>query len=430
MNRCFIKILILGILPLFLINCNNNNCAKYGSQNGLDLDCCPIKDSTINLLPKSSIKQVNVFLETSGSMKGFMPVSTPATKFQMVMPDFLSKLNSNSRINYNFYSIKESNSDCIKLEAKGARESILYGKFDWGLNTYIPTMLDSVNAYLNNDVVNILITDGIYEPKEEKETSQAITDIREIMKGGNNYSTSLFCVFSDYRLTKKNIEVSPYYLIVRGKPENIKEVEKMLRSLIKESKQTFEELNLGFKYDPPFYSILPYFETTENFVAMSCTDYQDAYISIQEIELKKENTATTFWVGVNLKSYPDYCQQNNYLMENLELKLGSGEVIIKDVVQNITNLAEKEEIDLANKMTHFIQLEITDMGTPISILEISLKYKLPTWYIALNEDNIKANGEKTYGLKNIVEGFTAAYKTDDINNQYLFRNLKISLIKK
>ena len=121
------------IVILLISSCGHNcktDCIKYG----LDENCCPKIDSTIAIKKAPLIKHVNIFLETSGSMVGYMPNSNPATDFQRIIPEILSSLSTNFSEIVNFYSIYKSNTPFKKLDLIEAREKILHGEFMLILN--------------------------------------------------------------------------------------------------------------------------------------------------------------------------------------------------------------------------------------------------------------------------------------------------------
>jgi len=283
-----IRILLFSITLTFLLcSCNSEICKQLCIEEGLDNDCCPKIDSTDLFLPASSIKEINIFLETSGSMEGYMPNLEPATNFQKIIPTIIEKIGILYPNKLNFYSIFDTKHPFSKLNIPTAREKILYGKFEWNGNTYIPEMLDSVSRYLDYKSVNLFISDCIYSPVQEdkKQMEMTKTDIWKIVsKNANSFSTTFFCLYSEFISEVFPSNNSPYYIVLQGAPQNIRLIESIIYQSINDAKQEFKEIYFGLKYARPYYSVLPYSETSANFIAMPCSLFNDAFISIQEID--------------------------------------------------------------------------------------------------------------------------------------------------
>ena len=71
----------------------------------------------------------------------------------------------------------------------------------------------------------------------------------------------------------------------------------------------------------PYFSVLPYTETTSNFIANSCASFQNAFVSIQEINLEIMEAKLNFGLALDLSDFPEYSKTNEYLRQNLEIQL-------------------------------------------------------------------------------------------------------------
>lgn len=424
-------LLSLITLSFLLWGCSSINCKQSCIEENLDNDCCPKIDSTDIQIPESSINEINIFLETSGSMQGYMPKSSPATEFQVIIPDILARLNGQFPGKINFYSIYKCNQAFSKLSLDIAREKILKGSYTWSGSTYIPSMIDSImNGYLGHDVANIFISDCIYSPEDSnsKITALTTTDIRTMVYPFTNYSTSFFSLYSDYRFSSQSTtQASPYYLILTAKPQNMHLIEKEIITSIQTTDQKYREINFGLNYKKPYFSVLPYTETSENFIANECPAFQNAYLSIQEINLNDDGEQIRFWIGIDLKSFPKYSQEISYLNNNLTLNIENGDVEILDIkVLPYSNIVSDDK-DIANRCTHLIQVRVSNLTDCISLINISFKCSIPDWKSTQNESSDENNREKTYRLNDLISGFEQAYCSE--NNEYFFKDLGISLIK-
>ena len=119
------KILLLFLaLPTLFLSCNSNKCRQLCTEKGLYENCCPKIDSTNLLTANAKIDKINIFIETSGSMAGYMPASKPATEFQLVITDILSKINSKFSGKVSIYFMAEQNKPCIKIDFEKAKNDV------------------------------------------------------------------------------------------------------------------------------------------------------------------------------------------------------------------------------------------------------------------------------------------------------------------
>ena len=428
------KILLLFLaLPILFLSCNSNKCRQLCTEKGLDEDCCPKIDSTNLLTANAKIDKINIFIETSGSMAGYMPASKPATEFQLVITDILSKINSKFSGEVSIYFMAEQNKPCIKIDFEKAKNDVLNGAFIWSGSTYIPSMIDSVSDYLKTNSVNILVSDFIYSPEKGKSkiTEIASSDLYSLVTPFTKYSSSFICLFSEYRSSicadKNPTEKSPYYLFLQGKAENIRVIESVIYESISKSNSAYKEINFGLNYKMPYYSVLPYTETTSNYIANSCASFQYAFVSIQDINLDSYGSKIEFWLGLDLNDFPEYSKTKDYLKQNLEISLNNGEFEILTIEKLPYSNVASDDKPIAQRCTHIVKLKISNLSECVSVLSLSLKCSLPDWRKSLNENVSENNREKTFGLEKIISGFEQAYCQKQ--GEYFFKNLPISLIK-
>ena len=417
------SVLISGIL---FFSCDHSRNSNYA---GLDVDYCPPVDSSIDAVAEIPINRINVFLETSGSMAGYMPRSSPATEFQKVLPDVISLLNTKNNL-VKFYSIYNSKTKFSELEIGNARNKILNGDFNWSGSTYLPVMLDSINHYLKEDVVNIFVSDAIYSPEtgDIKEAELATTDIRDkISRYANTYSTFAVCLYSEYRRKTRPVKDSPYYLIIQGQAKKVETIVQIISQSISRNNQPYEDVNFGWNYETPFYSILPYTETNSNFTAEPCSSQKDAFVKLSDITLDKDSV--NFWMGIDLKRYPTFVTNPSYLQSNLSLSVEDGAGKIVSIRERKPIGLDLDDQDLAARCTHFLKINLLELNTPVSQLSLSLKYARPDWVSYLNESELAKENErqKTFGLERILSAYEQAYMPED--RGFYFEDLKLSLIK-
>lgn len=427
------SIILFTTLLILLTGCGGNKCEitqELLTENKLDENYCPIIDTTIKALPNPSIKEINIFIDASGSMTGFMPTTKPSTEFQILIPDIISKLETEFIGKINIYPIYNSNSPMKKSSSvSDVHNGIIYGTLAQKAgDTYIPTMLDSIyKGYFNPYAVNIFFSDCIYSPRntEKKQAEQATREIRETISNyTKNYFTSVFCLFSQFN----KISNSPYYLIVFGKPENNHHVENIIVNSITTKKQNFHQTNFGLQYNKPFYSVLPYTENSPNCYANPCTNLNNAFVNVEVQNWNAESDTMSFWIALDLKELPSYAQTKNYLDSNLVLTMQKGTAEITKITTSAPKGIDKDDKEIADKSTHFVHIKVSSFEECATTIHLELKYATPNWISELNQTDSESNGDKTFGLERLMNGFAEAYKQE--KTTYFFNNLNVSLIKK
>lgn len=408
---------------LLLFGCSSGDCNDC-LEKKLDCNCCPQIEQTA--AKRASIQNVLVFLETSGSMKGYMPSNNQTSSFQEVIPNFISKLSS---FNSSEFIIPESKELPQQISNDELMMRITKASFKWGQYTSIPVMLDTINHYQDQNNVTVLISDMIYSPREQKEVSQTITEISERV-GKKGIASSLVSLSSDfYDGQGKRIEGAPYYLLFQGKQENIEAVKIKLFSSLNIYQQTYQETNFGYSYASPYYSIVPYVQNDGKGVPQDCNS-SGRYLQMAEV---KSDDGLSFWMGIDLKNLPQYALDNDYLKRNLVLESSGLKGSITDVLESkqFESIAEDEDDKkIVKNCTHFIKISARQIEDQIGVINISIKNIQPTWINNYNhEDATKADliRNQTFGLKKIYTALKDAYHENEQGT--FFKQVKISLKK-
>lgn len=424
------KYFYLCFAVLFLTYSCGSDCNV--NYNDLDLDSfgCLRIDSIKRNSPDPSLENINIFLETSGSMDGYMPSNGDATEFQIIIADLLQTYSSDFNDAMSFYSVYNQETPFEKIVNSNARDKILHGDFNWSGSTYLPIMIDSINKkYQKGNNVNILVSDMIYSPekRDSKNVELTTTDIRELTKSlSKDYISALFSFNSSFRNRRGTIRSSPFYLLIQGKQENVNLIRNSIQKASERLEYKYDYLEFGSEYPNFYYTVLPYTEASPNFIAMPCEEFNDAYISLQDIDIDNSQPMV-FWLGVDLLELPNYTQDVSYLSENLNLELLSGNAKVLEV-KEVTELnISQDDVSISERCTHFIQIEVSLVNDCISLLNVSLKYTRPDWVDIKNENINEHERSKTFGLSNVISGFEQAYNQDQ--NAFLFKDISIILNK-
>lgn len=429
------KIFIVFIFFLTALTGCSDNCNDSCYEKNLECDCCPKADTTNMGADSAKLSQINLFLETSGSMSGLMPQTEAQTEFQTIIPDILLRFRDEIK-NTKLYSIYDSKSEFKLLDIDSTRINLIpNGKFSWSGSTYIPVMIDSILNNVGNESVNILISDCIYTPetKDLALTSQTISEIREkFNRVSKNYSTTIYCLKSDFYFSKNEKTKSPFYFIVIGKTKHLKLVSSLLNKSFKTFNIDFTELNFERTDTKPYYSILPYSFNSGNNIGISCPNYSNAYLVLREIDFAQSDKLE-FTVGIDLSEFPGYAKSKNYLEKNFEIKIdgndfNSFKIETKDELQSGIKSDDK---NIFQNCSNYLKMEIKSLEKEINKVDVSLKFSIPEWVREINNDDLnsaESSRDKTYGLEKIIKGIEEAYNVS--NNPYFFKNLQIVLIKK
>src|SRR5688572_15929522 len=144
---------VLACFLLLLISaCNNKSEQKAETKSttstaGKEKPAAPAANTTIG--------RVNVFLEVSGSMKGFMPTNKAEgiTQFQQTIDPFLATIQQSNIIqNKGYFEVREKP---YPINYDQLSRTVRYGIQQSASSTTIPAILDSIISQ-NQDGVNIL----------------------------------------------------------------------------------------------------------------------------------------------------------------------------------------------------------------------------------------------------------------------------------
>jgi hypothetical protein len=423
------------VIMFFLNGCSDSgqNVDVEVQSDGEQISKCPPKNET--KLPPSNIQGVNVYMEVSGSMKGFMPPSANTTDFQILIPDFLSRLNRDL-VGFHFYALAQEGQPIKKFTLDAAKYNVAYGKFSFGKSSTLPVMFDSILSNIQAGSISILITDAIYSPAKgmEKIKTQAITDISDRMTKAlkQNYSVACFSFKSNF-----NTVNSPFYFFIIGAPQNINvikdKINQSLNTLSGNLKNTsFNEFSFGYPLLTPYYSIIPYVDNNGTGEPVECREWESRYLAMENVSIKN---GPEFWIGFNINGIPNYAQQKNYLENNLEISgLGLkaskiGQILTKE--QFGSKIEDSEDKRVSEKCTHYVRVKINEMEPKTGEIYLSLKKVNPEWinsYSHNDSQNAEVIRDKTFGLDNIYAGIADAYR--DKETGYFFKGAKLIVTKK
>lgn len=379
---------------------------------------------------------INVYVENSGSMDAYVNGNT---EFKGAIRDLLVLMEHHygkeNNIIINFINSKirktETLSD-LSTFASNINQNWRVDGEDIGssnLNNIFKMILNNTDK----NTISILFSDCIYSIKG-KNAEGLLTDEKSLTKAAflgrwRQDSLSLATTIvkmnskfngiyydKDNKKTSLNNEIRPYYIIVIGTNEVISDFNRKI-PLSKDKIEGFDNKYIisSSTSEEPYYSILLSTENFGRFKASRRHSNKEYVHGIEDINLNTRNKGSnnqnfSFAFVANLSEIPvepDYLTDiNNYQTDNNNFSIKEIRLIEKDKI----NPTDWNRIHQGNP-THIFIIEAK--GTAVSDLKVSLIKKMPKWVDSANildDSNIKANLDKTFGIKYLIEGIAEAYE--------------------
>ncbi|HPE74630.1 MAG TPA: hypothetical protein PLC80_00995 [Draconibacterium sp.] len=420
---------ILIILTISLLSCNNK------SQRHISLSS---KDSISTEVAIPIVRpNVNVYIENSGSMDGYVNGNT---EFKGAIRDLLVLLKhyygNEEKIKVHFINNRIRQTDTqIDLATFATNINQLWrvqgeDRGSSNLNNVFKMILDKTDK----ETISILFSDCIYSI-QGRNAEGLLSDEKSLTKDAFltrwrqdslKLATTIVkmkSMFTGTYFDKDNVttnlsgDLRPYYICVIGNNDVMSDFNRKI-PLEKDKIEGFDKkyiISTGTA-DELYYSVLLRTENVGRFKASRKASTKEHVHGIEDIDMKSRNrddissSKFTFAVAVDLNNVP---VEEDYLLGQDNYTLGDNNFHIKDIKsidKNNINASDWVKISESNP-THLIILEAT--GSAISDVKVSLKKQMPQWIEQTNiidDKNIKNNLDKTFGIKYMIEGITEAYQ--------------------
>ena len=394
-----------------------------------------MKDSFECIVDESDTLKLNykVFVESSGSMKGYL---NGETEFADVLWDlFKDIIESKTNKDINFYFIENNIVDQVQIPMINPLEKIKYfmdnlNKNVKGSTSDMATMIGGVIDSTKENDISLFISDCIFSPGKRKNPINYLAEQQNIIESRINKkmiydSTDLSFVLLQYsvmfngtyfnmedRPTKLKDEKRPFYIWIIGNKVAINRFIKSVKVKHSYLKNKLVVLsaseNKAFKIIPTPLEGCSFIVNNETKVIIDDKDTTKKTFSFREISKTKassDSNVISFQLIVCLKSVYDFLNfvsdstsSPQSIIENKENYEFSDPTFMVDKSIKSGNTAALITIKKSN---------ITRVDS--SLLELRLKYiKKDKWYeiISIEDDrNIKDNLDKTFGFKYLVNGF-------------------------
>ncbi|GAB2788708.1 hypothetical protein HNQ93_003103 [Hymenobacter luteus] len=362
------------------------------------------------------LQAVNVFLEVSGSMEGFMPktgVGGENTKFQQHVAQFLSEVNrSTAARQKTFYRIKERP---YKDSYPAISGTVRNGIQQPAKSTDIPSVLDTLMTnYYRPGTVSVLISDFIYSPKNAGAIPYIKTDIADALARSGQKSdlaVSVYGYTSDFRGTyypalkaagKKtnccDTEI-PYYIWVVGPASAVRQFDAALLE-----QQPAKQVHFGVTYPQPVYSALNKFQNKGSWYygdAGASKRTADTYRVISVAEASAQQPVE-FVVGLDLSGLPGQYRDVAYLKQNLKLQGVDTDAKLLDVFAATSQT--KASSGPESRFTHFAKVGLTRQPKAARPLVLRLQDQRPAWVAQWTTKNDATPAPKTFALSSLLDG--------------------------
>ena len=360
-------------------------------------DSTPVKTNTTN-------PNVNLYVENSGSMFGYLPDNSFRDNINYFMNGFCqTDLCSDTNIHC-FYINKKvcyiSQVNVSDFITKLKHNVTMCGNQG---STDIALIFDTIFARTDDKTLSILVSDMILSPDGSNAadylTNMNIKIMKKIKSKSKDFATVIFHCESSFKgtyydcdnHTKKIDTIRPYYICVIGNNSLIKRFLSEMPNF-----PHFNKLNYSvfFSYDSNYKS--------KCFLVTVNKGDRTSPTSVKNARLDGNSNKFTMQLGVD---FSDLLVDESYLTDVNNYQLSNPNYTLTSVQRKTIG-----------KSTHVLCLE-TIKPVNKTTLTISLTNQaIPDWISNLNNEDcnrIFSDLDKTYGIEKIIDGIYNGYKSDN-----------------
>ncbi|WP_316838604.1 hypothetical protein [Pedobacter gandavensis] len=411
--KTYHKLIALVFLGVLFSGCNEIN---DGVESSFKEDACLVNDKTKTEKKNGKAYTVNFFMETSGSMNGFM--SKKGTEFQKDIWALINLLDGNYPSGLSLFQVEAKGEPIKSSTMSDFRDKLNVGDFNIAQSTDIPEILDSILLKTNDNQVSIFVSDLIFAPSSGTNASllQISSDIYKRFSN-KKYASVIYQFKSKFYNSKSKIvsESSPYYVWMIGPEEGLKTVAAQLRSALPSD---YNEVTFGVSSDQPKYTILPHVDEAVNAIPVLCQNNQ-LYYCYGAFD-DSEGSKIILNIALNLDDLSKNDREPASLMANFS-NIGTDAKIKLESITPLPVLKNTEDQKLAKRIsaTHFLKMEVDQIYNEVATLEMNFKAKRQDWISDSNLDVDDYQRNKTLGLSKMIAGLEKAYGSP--SNGLLFK---------
>lgn len=390
----------------------------------------------------AKVSQVNVFVDMSGGMQGFVhPVAPGASGsgFQQTVTELLSDVNAQRTKQASapaYYFFKESTPADPRLLVPSSypemTSTVSGGLRNAARGSELPQMLSEALKLQAKKpgTVSVLISDFIFAPRVKGETWKIKTFIKDALSAvdASKLGISVFANTSDYRGNfypgnrtgpqKLNGEKIPYYIWVLGDPALVAQLDAGLLHKLAAQPQAHYNVRFAPPYAVPDFLDNPVGRWT---VTAGSPGVAPLVTFSQKPTIGKPAEVV---VALDLSKLPASLVS---LVNEKTLRLAesdAGATLTR--VFSLAQMPDARQQPVLRKYTHFAQVRFVQVPPVATELHLELARTEPTWIAAYSIDddksgdsNIKSKGPKTFHLTEVMRG-VADYFADEPSAQRVF----------
>jgi hypothetical protein len=365
-----------------------------------------------------SIRQANLFLETSASMNGYLNGST---EFKSVLSNLVSQLEKTQGRgtvrNVNYYLIPQDTTLKPVGDANEFLNLLKNNKLATGTNSLIVDILTMLQSRNSPQTVNIFVSDFIlsdFDITNKKIIQEQVSLIfNRYARSGT--ATSIFAFTSDFTgkyypyprgvQQYKSVE-RPFYVWMFGEEQA---VQSLYRALKTGGFSPEEELHIGYAFNAqPNYRILNYEGKQGEFVI----DRNNQ--AIKEAKLYRGDVLE-FSLGLDLSGYPEAIASPAYLNKNLVVSGDAveGQIVSVRPVSDVSLVKTDLNLAKTHQLTHVVDVQIEGIKSREGTITLVLNKRESPWYQSWSVDDdsdVEANTGKTFALAYLIGGVKEAYR--------------------
>ena len=440
MNR-MIKAFALGVSVLLFSACINGSPSKSGnsavskkapseaSSKSENSSSSSSEQMQSNVAPTVHNPVVNVYLETSGSMNGYVNGGTSI--FQQVVKEFLSGINNAnfaSAVNYNYINSKviPRGNDLDQYITRLTPQS--FSSQGNTATTDIGGIFKTILEATDNNTISVFISDCIISPGRNNNPQAyargQMTDVRDAIVSYVNKYQDLACMvyqfdsgfkgtYYDYQNTPhRNVNMErPFYIWVFGHTAQVAMLK--LKYVPDRDFRIAPIRNQWFIFNTPLSELQP----VNKYGLLLSTGAQNGnYTRVNATTargVQKYGNVYRFSFGANL-STAEYLMGSDYIEDTDNYV----HLVNKATKQEFYGIIEKDE----GNTSPYTQIFRVESQNPFQKGPFTLAFvpNVPKWVVACNDDDDRtfngSNNDKTYGIINIFNGVYNGFNSGDRDN--------------
>jgi hypothetical protein len=371
---------------------------------------------------------VDLYLEVSNGMKGFMPppaADKEPTTFQNRLTKLISEVQDGVHVDdKRFYLAKQNAQGAPVLDSVSyntLKLNIVSGIKDNVLGTPLPELLQAALANsTKSSAVSVVVSDFIHgpDPNNAGQFLSLDADIRSSLKQAEHQNLVVAVLaeaspfYGNYYPAVKKPAVKqtlsgqeiPFYIWIVGKQADVQTfTNKVLRNL------PAQQAYFGFSYASVPYSAVLKASAFKPMGVVYCTSRTAE--TCTTINLAPENKEPVeFTIGLDLSTLPAAMQSADYLKQNLKLAVTGGKASLGTIL--VANEDTKSALGVS-QFTHFVRVKVPQLTANTGTITLNLPQSVPTWisqWSTANDNNPASQPRKTYQFNKIIDGVQALYR--------------------